>query len=335
MSDALYVDVTVEDSENVDAVVKDLMETPGSGGGVGGTDDYSKLKNLPKINGHTLKGDLPGSDLELVDSGSFQEEIEGLNSRVDEMLPADATIPAETIDRLFSGMVARAVPRVATSVSFVDLPGLQKTVDNTLNLLDKKVNAVPGKGLSTNDFGNAEKEKLNGIAAGANKTVVDSELNAESTNPVQNAVVAQLNVALSNEIQTGLNGKASVNSPAFTGVPTAPTATQGTNTSQIATTEFVQNAIANIGTEEFELIKIVQVLPETGEPNKIYLVPISEESESNKFNEFLWVNNAWEYVGTQSLNLEGYVKATDMEEITFDDIEQMFTESSGGQDAEV
>ena len=37
--------------------------------------------------------------------------------------------------------------------------------------------------------------------------------------------------------------KANLNSPAFTGTPTAPTATVGTNTRQIATTEFVNSAI--------------------------------------------------------------------------------------------
>lgn len=39
------------------------------------------------------------------------------------------------------------------------------------------------------------------------------------------------------------NGKADINSPAFTGIPTAPTASSGTNTTQIATTAFVQNAV--------------------------------------------------------------------------------------------
>lgn len=40
---------------------------------------------------------------------------------------------------------------------------------------------------------------------------------------------------------------ASTNSPDFTGTPTAPTAAAGTNTAQLATTEFVQNAINNTG----------------------------------------------------------------------------------------
>lgn len=46
-----------------------------------------------------------------------------------------------------------------------------------------------GKGLSTNDFTNEEKEKLAGIATGANKITVDEALSNSSTNPVQNKVI--------------------------------------------------------------------------------------------------------------------------------------------------
>ena len=41
---------------------------------------------------------------------------------------------------------------------------------------------------------------------------------------------------------TGATGTVSLASPAFTGTPTAPTAAAGTNTTQLATTEFVQTA---------------------------------------------------------------------------------------------
>ena len=55
------------------------------------------------------------------------------------------------------------------------------------------VRKVDGKGLSTNDFTNELKAKLDGVEEGANKTIVDVALNAESTNPVENkAVVAAL-----------------------------------------------------------------------------------------------------------------------------------------------
>ena len=51
-----------------------------------------------------------------------------------------------------------------------------------------------GKQLSTNDYTNAEKQKLSGIAEGATKVIVDSALNEESNNPVTNkAVTTKLN----------------------------------------------------------------------------------------------------------------------------------------------
>lgn len=53
---------------------------------------------------------------------------------------------------------------------------------------------------STNDYTTAEKNKLAGIQAGANKTVVDTALSTTSTNPVQNKIVNAKLVELQNEI---------------------------------------------------------------------------------------------------------------------------------------
>ena len=55
--------------------------------------------------------------------------------------------------------------------------------------VNTKVDKVDGKGLSTNDYTTTEKNKLAGIATGANKTVVDSALSSSSTNPVQNKII--------------------------------------------------------------------------------------------------------------------------------------------------
>ena len=46
-----------------------------------------------------------------------------------------------------------------------------------------------GKGLSSNDYTTAEKTKLAGIEAQANKTIVDSSMSTTSTNPLQNKVI--------------------------------------------------------------------------------------------------------------------------------------------------
>lgn len=66
--------------------------------------------------------------------------------------------------------------------SISDVEGLQAA-------LAGKVDKENGKGLSSNNYTTAEKSKLAGIEAQANKTVVDSNLSDSSTNPLQNKVI--------------------------------------------------------------------------------------------------------------------------------------------------
>jgi hypothetical protein len=54
------------------------------------------------------------------------------------------------------------------------------------------------------------------------------------------------NKPVSTATQTALDLKASLASPALTGVPTAPTASAGTSTTQVATTSFVGTAVSNL-----------------------------------------------------------------------------------------
>lgn len=57
--------------------------------------------------------------------------------------------------------------------------------------------------------------------------------------------VSTLNETVSS-VQSELNKKAPLASPKLTGTPTAPTASSGTNNTQIATTAFVKTAISGI-----------------------------------------------------------------------------------------
>ncbi len=60
---------------------------------------------------------------------------------------------------------------------------------STNEALQARVMKETGKGLSSNDYTNSEKAKLEGIEAGANKTIVDSAWDINSTNPVQNKMI--------------------------------------------------------------------------------------------------------------------------------------------------
>lgn len=73
----------------------------------------------------------------------------------------------------------------------------------------------------------ASKDAL--LSGDANKIIKGTEINDEF-----------------DAIQTAVNSKANANNTALTGVPTAPTAAVATETTQIATTAFVQQALAAI-----------------------------------------------------------------------------------------
>lgn len=62
-------------------------------------------------------------------------------------------------------------------------------MDTVEAVVNNKVDKESGKGLSTNDFTNAYKTKLENISEGATKVIVDSKLNSDSTNAIQNKIV--------------------------------------------------------------------------------------------------------------------------------------------------
>lgn len=91
-----------------------------------------------------------------------------------------------------------ALEHFATAADMTDVQSKvgDKSVSEQITTgIANKVDKVDGKGLSTNDYTTAEKNKLAGIAEGANKTIVDSAMSSTSTNPVQNKVV---NAAINN-----------------------------------------------------------------------------------------------------------------------------------------
>jgi hypothetical protein len=66
-----------------------------------------------------------------------------------------------------------------------------------------------------------------------------------------------------NAISAAIATKSDTASPTFTGTPAAPTASLGTDTSQIATTAFVQDALGALGTTG-RIVQIVNSVTSTG-----------------------------------------------------------------------
>lgn len=190
----------------------------------------------------------------------------------------------------------------------------QYIVGKTRELINEKVTKEEGKGLSANDFTDELKDKLNDVEEGANKTIVDTALNAESKNPAQNKVVTE-----------ALGTKANLASPEFTGTPKVPTASEDSNDTQAANTAFVKAAIAAAVGDitSFEQI-VVEQLPETGEKGYIYLVDNNGNEEDNFYDEYIWVGNDFEHIGTTKTDLTGYLKEEDLEDVTTEEIDTWF-----------
>lgn len=158
--------------------------------------------------------------------------------------------------------------------------------------LGKYVQAVNGKDLSTNDFTDALKTKLDGI---------DLTLYAPLLNPV------------------------------FTGTPEAPTAAKGTDTTQIATTAFViseiNDAIKDVTGISFDgpysSFTDLQTSVTSPEPGVIYLVTIAGTT-NNASDEYYWNGTAFELFGSTSVDLSGYLKTTDVEELSTSEIKAVW-----------
>ena len=227
-----------------------------------------------------------------------------------------------------------------------------------------KVDKVSGKGLSTNDFTTTLKNKLDGIATGAevnvqanwnqtdtsaddyiknkptlfsgnyndlsNKPTIPTipSLSKGTTNGSGNAVT---DIAVSGHTVTltkgatfltqhqDISGKqdkiTSSNKLPYSlisGTPTIPTNNnQLTNGAGYQTESQVSNAISNAisGITSFEY-EVVTSLPTTGVKGKIYLKS-NNQGANNVYEEYIWVNSAFEMIGTTAVDLSNYLQKTE------------------------
>lgn len=96
--------------------------------------------------------------------------------------------------------------------------------------------AVRLKGLKNYTLPAASGTTLGGVKSGGDVTIASGTITVNDDS--HNHVISNVD-----GLQSALNAKAPLASPTFTGTPKAPTAASGTNTTQIATTAFVQAAV--------------------------------------------------------------------------------------------
>ena len=130
-----------------------------------------------------------------------------------------------------------------------------------------------GKGLSTNDYTTTEKNKLATLEPLTIKVV---KVNGSPLTPDGSKAI---NIDLS------------------------------TYALKTAVTQEIAQAVSGI--KSFEA-KVVAELPESGQAGILYLVANEDEEEQNAYDEYLWINNKYEKLGTRSIDLSQYALKSEL-----------------------
>lgn len=102
---------------------------------------------------------------------------------------------------------------------------------------------------------------------------------------------------------------------------------QFTNDSKYQTDAQVAASIAEaVGKiTSFETQVVDGELPLTGKKGVIYFKSSSKSGVNQAYDEYIWVNDKWEFIGTTAVDLTGYVQDTDLEAISNAEIDGMFS----------
>lgn len=154
-----------------------------------------------------------------------------------------------------------------------------------------KVDKVEGKTLTSNDFTDALKDKLDNIEAGA-KMNIQSDWNAVSGD----ALI--------------------LNKPA---IPTATSQLRNDSGYQTASEveQSINAALADIIGIDYE---VVTELPQTGKAGTIYLISHTHGA-NDVYDEYIYYNNSWEKIGNTDIDLSNYMLASDVIAITNGEID--------------
>ena len=155
------------------------------------------------------------------------------------------------------------------SIPISAVTNLESNLNTKSNLNSPEFTGIPlsptaASGTNTNQIATTA-FVADAVSGKANITYVDASLNvkADLASPTFTGTVSGITKSMvglgnvddtsdaskpvSTAQQTALDLKADLASPSFTGTPTAPTAASGTNTTQIATTAFVADAVSSLG----------------------------------------------------------------------------------------
>lgn len=187
--------------------------------------------------------------------------------------------------------------------------------DTLINTLNKEITASSNLNIEASKTDNVTTIELTDKEG--NVSIV--EINDGETGPTgATGPTPNLSVGNVETLKAGgnayVNIHGNINNPVLDfGIPTATKTSQLDNDSNFATQEYVDNELAT-----FDFIKVVDSLPESGLSNKIYLVPKADTQNQDLFDEYVWINNSWEWVTTKQIevDLSGHVQFSNMPVMT-------------------
>lgn len=230
----------------------------------GSTSDYTS-----KVMVTDSSGDVKTSTITATELGY----LSGVTSNIQTQLGNKADSSALT-GKMNKNITVAGSSKTTADVKFVNGTNTTVAWDSTNSAV--KVNVDSATATTGGALTDAMAVKLNGIEAGANNYTLP-----DATTSVKGGVIIGSNISVSSGtisvatadgsnkgvaklyntsstatdgaftasyVSTQLGNKAPLASPALTGTPTAPTANAGTNSTQIATTAFVQSAIGSATT---------------------------------------------------------------------------------------
>jgi hypothetical protein len=154
------------------------------------------------------------------------------------------------------------VPGVGTQAQVMQIRG----IDGLVTVRDEPT--VP-LGVATKGYVDATRDIINGFIASNISNITNNYATISYVDSENAAIVAAYESA-DTVILNAVNGKADLVSPELTGTPRAPTASTGTNTTQIATTAFVTAAISAFnGTLNFDPYATKASPTFTGDPRSV------------------------------------------------------------------
>ena len=234
------------------------------------------------------------------------------------------------------------------------------------NIVGAFVKKENGKGLSTEDYTTAEKNKLENMqeisGIQRNGTDLTPNVSTKKVNvevpilgvqvggvdlvplsdskkvnvPVDNALSSSSNNPVRNSvIKDALDLKAPLASPAFTGNPTVPTQSTSDDSTKAASTAFVKAAITAALSGKIDLrfdftYNSKASLPSPGVVGTFYFIPATNsETGVDEFEEFIWnsSDSRYERVGAAKVDLSGYVQTSNYVEFTTGDIDALVAEA--------